>query len=112
MAEDEGEHLLVTIPPALALTNIEAEPDQPMRFLATDCNELFEQIIKASSVNQREIISQTIVYRDAFSALTSFLCFFSEPGSSLDYRLRRHESIQDIMIRLLELLRQNLFIGL
>ncbi|EXL91182.1 hypothetical protein NOF04DRAFT_18091 [Fusarium oxysporum II5] len=88
----------------------EAEPDQPMRFLATDCNELFEQIIKTSSVNQREIISQTIVYRDAFSALTSFLCFFSEPGSSLDYRLRRHESIQDIMIRLLELLRQNLFI--
>ncbi|KAJ4065440.1 hypothetical protein NW756_004716 [Fusarium oxysporum] len=86
------------------------EPDQPMRFLATDCNELFEQIIKTSSVNQREIISQTIVYRDAFSALTSFLCFFSEPGSSLDYRLRRHESIQDIMIRLLELLRQNLFI--
>ncbi|KAF5702071.1 hypothetical protein FMUND_13624 [Fusarium mundagurra] len=110
MAENQGEHLVVTIPLALALANIEAEPDQPMRFLATDCNEFFEQIINTSSVNQQEIISQTFVYRDAFIALTSFLCIFDEPGSSLDYRLRRHESIQDIMIRLLELLRQNLFI--
>lgn len=112
MAENEGEHLLVTIILALALTNIEAESDQPMRFLATDCNELFEQIINTSSANQQEIISQTIVYRDAFTALTSFLSIFNEPGSSLDYRLRKHESIQDIMIRLLELLRQNIFAGL
>ncbi|KAF4944628.1 hypothetical protein FGADI_12566 [Fusarium gaditjirri] len=107
MANDEGEHLLGTT--LLALTNIEAEPDQPLRFLATDCNELFEQIINASSVNQQEIISKAIDYRDAFAALTSFLCIFHEPDSSLDYRLRRHESIKDIMIRLFELLRQNLF---
>lgn len=83
-----------------------------MRFLATDCNELFEQIIDAGFVNRQEITSQTVVYRDAFTALTSFLCIFNEPNSSLDYRLRNHESIQDIMIRLLELLRQNLFTGL
>jgi hypothetical protein len=83
-----------------------------MRFLASDCDELFQEISNASVGNQRKIVSQTVVYRDAFAALTSFLCIFNEPDVCLDYRLRKHESIQDIMIRLLELLRQNLFAGL
>lgn len=83
-----------------------------MRFLATDCNELFEEIIDAGTVNQEEPISQTIKYRDAFTAWASFVCVFAEPESSLDCRLQKHASVQDIIIRLLELLRQNLFIGM
>jgi hypothetical protein len=48
-------------------------------------------------------------YYHRFDAWVSFLCVFDAENACLDYRLRNVPAIQDMIIRLLEILRRNVF---
>jgi hypothetical protein len=90
-----------------------------------DCLSLFEEILndyilseenphqatEDSPEDHNELLSQVAEYENAFNAWTTFASVFAASNQSLEYRIRKHKETHDIIIRLLELLRQNLFFG-
>jgi hypothetical protein len=90
-----------------------------------DCLSLFEEILNGyissdenpqqatqdSQDDRNELLSQVAEYEDGFNAWTAFASVFAASDQSLEYRIRNHKETHDIIIRLLELLRQNLFFG-
>ncbi|KAF5621995.1 serine threonine kinase [Fusarium sp. NRRL 52700] len=105
------------------------ESTYPIQYLSRDCKDLFEEILqsimKGPDARGKDEASQTVTesqqtaehiiiqlkeYGNAFSTWAAFTSVFAPPDTCLEYRLRKHESTRDIIIRLLELLRQNLFI--
>ena len=84
----------------------------PISLLARDCRELFmkweKRLEEESRFTELDFVAD---YYDRFEAWAAFLGVFSGPLASLDHRLRRHPSIQDMVMRLLDILRHNLFDG-
>jgi len=91
------------------------DESQPIRLMACDCNNLFDQCLARSSVSEGDFYSQHIQfikeYCRRFNAWSSFLGVFANKNASLDNRLRRHPALQDMIMRLLDMLRRNLFLG-
>lgn len=104
----------------------------PIQCLATECIDLFNDALRGyakglgtvsneeNSQKYREnshedlhrIIARLAECHEAFEAWLSFASVFAGSDKCLEYRIRTHKATQDIIIRLLEVLRQNLFFGL
>ncbi|KAI1086177.1 hypothetical protein F5B19DRAFT_182353 [Rostrohypoxylon terebratum] len=87
-------------------------PDsRPIYLLATDCRNLFskigKQLEKGHHLEEFNLVSDS---HDRFEAWAAFLAVFGSSVSSLDYRLRKHPSVQDSVMRLLDILRDKLLI--
>jgi hypothetical protein len=89
---------------------------QPICLMAEDCNELFNEYLKRSVASHGQPphlqFSHMIKeYHHRFDGWCTFLGVFTGGNAALDYRLRRHAALQDMIIRMLDMLRQNLFLG-
>lgn len=84
----------------------------PISLMARDCRNLFvkweKRLEKDSRLDDLDVAAE---YYETFEASAAYLGVFSGKLASLDYRLRRHPSIQDLVMRLLDILRHNLFYG-
>jgi hypothetical protein len=90
--------------------------EQPIRLMAKDCNELFAECLARSSAIHRQPLSLQLLrtikeYYHRFDGWCTFLGVFAVENAALDYRLRRHVSLQDMLIRMIDMLRQNLFLS-
>jgi hypothetical protein len=72
--------------------------------LATACEALFDSPVSASSVWKQ----QWTECQQRFSMWTSQLGVFARKNQSLDERLRKVPDVQDLVARLLEILRRSL----
>ncbi|KAF3314545.1 hypothetical protein TWF173_004628 [Orbilia oligospora] len=81
---------------------------QPIYLMAHDCRELFDKILDAPSPPRVARLIRE--YQERFNAWTSFLGVFAGEDACLDHRLRNHSALQDMIIRLLDVLRRNLFL--
>ena len=76
--------------------------------LATACEELFDTPALASSVRTHQIEEQWTECQQRFSIWASQLGVFARKNQSLDARLRKVPDVQDLVARLLEILRRSL----
>jgi hypothetical protein len=100
---------------------VDDEPDdkadeQPIRLMAEDCDRLFHDCLARSLASHEHPlplqVSHTMrEYHHRFDGWCTFLGVFANEITNLDYRLRNHEALQDMVIRMLDMLRQNLFLG-
>ena len=87
----------------------EADETRPIFLLASDCDDLFQEICRKEEVFP-SLKRHLDEYSDRFDSWASYLGVFAGQAASLDYRLRRHPDFQDMIARLLDILRRNLFI--
>jgi hypothetical protein len=90
--------------------------EQPIRLMADDCDELFDECMARSTNSHEHPLPLDIShimkeYHHRFHGWCTFLGVFAHESVALDYRLRRHAAPQDMIIRMLDMLRQNLFLG-
>jgi hypothetical protein len=90
--------------------------EQPIRLMAAECNELFDECLESSVSSPQHPISLQVSqivreYRCRFDGWCTFLGVFGAEDTALDHRLRRHVALQDMILRMLDMLRQNLFFG-
>ncbi|KLU83540.1 hypothetical protein MAPG_02597 [Magnaporthiopsis poae ATCC 64411] len=97
-----------------------AERDNPpvsnsgrhIRLMADDCRSLFEEVpghmgdLDGALGALKRFAEES---SDRFEAWAAFLGVFGSEDTSLDHRLRRHEALQDMVMRLLSILRRSLF---
>lgn len=85
------------------------EDKEPIFELATECEKLFDEQIERLKVDG-EPDSMTILaeLRQRFANWAAFLGVFAESKVCLDRRLRHHVEIQDQVLRLLDIMQQNL----
>ncbi|KAK6515996.1 hypothetical protein TWF281_004586 [Arthrobotrys megalospora] len=102
---------------AYAELEVEDHVDQPIYLMACDCSELFDKCLEVSKSGtateqslSNEVSRFVWEYKGRFDAWASFLGVFAGEKSCLDYRLRNHSALQDMVIRLLDILRRNLFL--
>ncbi|KAF3220279.1 hypothetical protein TWF679_009658 [Orbilia oligospora] len=84
------------------------DPGEPIFTLAWDCDDLLQQCLREaaeSSYVETEIIED---YERRFTAWQEYLGVFVEKRVSLDRRLYKQPEIQDVVIRLLLILKRNL----
>ncbi|KAF3192014.1 hypothetical protein TWF788_004204 [Orbilia oligospora] len=84
------------------------DPGEPIFTLAWDCDDLLQQCLREaaeSSYVETEIIED---YERRFTAWQEYLGVFAEKRVSLDRRLYKQPEIQDVVIRLLLILKRNL----
>jgi hypothetical protein len=83
---------------------------RPIYLMATECNELFDECLVSCSVSP--YMPQVLrAYQCRFDGWCTFLGVFADESAALDYRLREHVALQDMINRMLDMLRQNLFLG-
>jgi hypothetical protein len=90
--------------------------EQPIRLMAEDCDELFHDCLARSGASHEHPLPSEVShpmkeYHQRFNGWCTFLGVYANEITNLDYRLRNHEALQDMMIRMLNMLRQNLFLG-
>lgn len=84
------------------------EQQEPIFELATECENLFAtQISRINNDDQNATKLLSDVYQ-RFAAWAAFLGVFAEANVCLDRRLRRHIEIQDLVLRLLDIMQINL----
>lgn len=85
------------------------ESGEPIYELASECEKLFsEQISRLkdeANLNGVKVVGE---YQQRFSAWAAFLGVFAVPEMCLDRRLQRHADIQDLALRLLDIMKRNL----
>lgn len=85
------------------------ETTEPIFELATECEALFSEHISRleneSDLNGAKVVRE---YQQRFSAWAAFLGVFAVPDMCLDRRLRNHAEIQDLVLRLLDIMKINL----
>jgi hypothetical protein len=87
----------------------DVQQQEPIFDLAVECEDLFAKQITAFSDKGDE--DATKILSDIYQRFTSWAAFlgvFAEPNVCLDRRLSRHVDIQDQVLRLLDIMRQNL----
>ncbi|KAK5987383.1 Kinesin light chain 1 [Cladobotryum mycophilum] len=88
---------------------ISTESKEPIFELACECEKLFsEQMLRAKNeadINGAKVMEE---YQQRFAAWAAFLGVFAVPEMCLDRRLRRHIEIQDLVLRLLDIMKRNL----
>lgn len=82
---------------------------EPIFELASECEKLFfEQISRLKNEvdpNGTKVVGE---YQQRFSAWAAFLGVFAVPEMCLDRKLQRHVEIQDLVLRLLDIMKRNL----
>ncbi|EHK48742.1 hypothetical protein TRIATDRAFT_182228, partial [Trichoderma atroviride IMI 206040] len=85
------------------------ETAEPIFELATECETLFSEHIlrlkNESDFNGAKVVGE---YQQRFSAWAAFLGVFAMPDMCLDRRLRSHVEVQDLALRLLDIMKRNL----
>lgn len=76
--------------------------------LAVSCEELFDTPVLASSGRHNAIAHQWTEYQQRFAIWASQLGVFARRSQSLDTRLRKAPHVQDLVARLLDVLRRSL----
>lgn len=77
-------------------------------YLACECEELFSQTQKQLKAGARDVVNLFNEYQHRFIAWTAYLGVFAEKNLCLDQRLRRHPEVQDLIVRLLDVVFLNL----
>ena len=86
------------------------DAEEPIIELATECETLFfDQVSRLKEEGELHGAKVLGEYQQRFAAWASFLGVFAGPKVCLDRRLRRHPDLQDLALRLLEILERNLF---
>ncbi|KAJ0419564.1 hypothetical protein BJY00DRAFT_154308 [Aspergillus carlsbadensis] len=87
----------------------ETEATEPIFELAVECETLFASRITcfndSGDEDAAKVLSDTY---QRFSTWAAFMGVFAESNMCLDRRLRRHDDIQDQVLRLLDIMRRNL----
>lgn len=85
------------------------ETTEPIFELATECESLFSEHISRLK-NEFDLNGAKVVgeYQHRFSAWAAFLGVFAVPDMCLDRRLRNHTEVQDLVLRLLDIMKRNL----
>ncbi|UKZ68424.1 uncharacterized protein TrAtP1_009460 [Trichoderma atroviride] len=87
----------------------DVETAEPIFELATECETLFSEHIlrlkNESDFNGAKVVGE---YQQRFSAWAAFLGVFAMPDMCLDRRLRSHVEVQDLALRLLDIMKRNL----
>lgn len=86
--------------------------DKPIQLLARDCDKFFQESLTNphhALADPDEVALLTREYYEGFIAWTAFLSVFEGNESCLDNRLQKQQALQDIIIRLLEILRRNTY---
>ncbi|KAK1244050.1 hypothetical protein MKX08_002188 [Trichoderma sp. CBMAI-0020] len=85
------------------------ESSEPIYELASDCEELFSKHVSKlkdeADFNGSKVVGD---YQQQFSAWAAFLGVFAVPEMCLDRRLQQHVEIQDLVLRLLDIMKRNL----
>jgi hypothetical protein len=90
------------------MASVAAEGDETIYDVAADCEGLFAQVqaqLRASSSIAANLFEE---YQHGFIAWTAYLGVFANKDVCLDRRLRRHPELQDLIVRLLDLVHANL----
>ncbi|KAK1238013.1 hypothetical protein MKX08_002592 [Trichoderma sp. CBMAI-0020] len=87
----------------------DVEPTEPIFELATECEALFSEHVlrlkNESDSNGAKVVGE---YQQRFSAWAAFLGVFAVPEMCLDRRLRSHVEVQDLVVRLVDIMKRNL----
>ncbi|KAI0111192.1 hypothetical protein GGR51DRAFT_69265 [Nemania sp. FL0031] len=87
----------------------------PIQRMAGECSYYLQQCVDRFSVTNAPCLEELGLiakkYQLHFNAWVSYLGVFANNESSLDHRLKNHLALQDTIIRLLDMLRQNLFLA-
>ncbi|UKZ53336.1 hypothetical protein TrVGV298_007128 [Trichoderma virens] len=85
------------------------ESSEPIFELASECEKLFSEKISRlkdeADLNGTKVVGE---YQQRFSAWAAFLGVFAVPEMCLDRRLQRHAEVQDLVLRLLDIMKRNL----
>lgn len=88
---------------------MDTEDKEPIYELAVECERLFEKQTSTLRDNGEPSNAKLLEeYQHQFATWAAFLGVFAEPKVCLDRRLRHHGDIQDLVLRLLDLLKRNL----
>lgn len=94
---------------AEAMVETGIETTEPIFELATECETLFldhlSRLKNESDFNGAKVVGE---YQQRFSAWAAFLGVFAVPDMCLDRRLRSHAEVQDLVLRLLDIMKRNL----
>lgn len=86
-----------------------AEAEEPIFDLATECEKLFDQQIqRLQNVGEKGSEAVLTELRQRFANWAAFLGVWAESKICLDRRLKHHLGIQDQVLRLLDIIAQNL----
>ncbi|KLU90808.1 hypothetical protein MAPG_10659 [Magnaporthiopsis poae ATCC 64411] len=83
-----------------------------IRLMADDCRNLFRETPRHIGDDDHTMAALKRFMEessDRFEAWAAFLGVFGSGAASLDHRLRRHAALQDMVMRLLRILRQSIF---
>ena len=91
----------------------EEDQKDPIKSMVVDCNDLFRSGLARSADTDRSLPAMVLRflndYQRRFEGWCAYLSVFAlRERASLDYRLRDHPSLQDMIMRLLDILRDNL----
>ena len=84
------------------------QDNEPIFELATECESRFvEQIarLRDGDLNGAKLVEE---YQQRFATWAAFLGVFAEQNVCLDRRLRHHVEIQDLVLRLLDIIERTL----
>ncbi|KAF3287639.1 hypothetical protein TWF970_007350 [Orbilia oligospora] len=84
------------------------DPEEPIFTLAWDCDDLLQQCLREAAESSYVEIETIEDYERRFTAWQEYLGVFAEKRVNLDRRLYKQPEIQDVVIRLLLILKRNL----
>jgi len=91
-----------------AMASVAAEGDDTVYDIAADCEGLFAQVQAQLRASASVVANLFEEYQHGFIAWTAYLGVFANKAVCLDRRLRRHPELQDVVVRLLDLVHVNL----
>ena len=84
------------------------DEDDTIYNLAGECEKLFQQESLELESRGAEALRLFDEYQQRFTAWTAYLGVFAKRSICLDRRLRHHPDLQDLVVRLLDILKTNL----
>ncbi len=87
------------------------EDEEPIYTLASECEKLFEEGTFEVNLRASEAVHLWQECQERFTAWSAYLGVFARQNLCLDRRLQHHPELQDLVLRLLDILRINLVQG-
>ncbi|KAE8440464.1 hypothetical protein EG329_007584 [Mollisiaceae sp. DMI_Dod_QoI] len=84
------------------------EDDEPIFSLAEDCETLFQQETSRLQSEESKQLRTFEEHQQRFTAWTAYMGVFAKRSLCLDRKLRHHPDLQDLVLRLLDILKTNL----
>jgi len=84
------------------------EDDEPIFSLAEDCEALFQQEISRLEFEESKELRLLEEHQQRFTAWTAYMGVFAKQSLCLDRKLQHHPDLQDLVLRLLDILKTNL----